>query len=104
MGHERHRDPGNGHQPDDHSDVDHELEQDHRGQPGPEHHPERVLRAPRRDEDPPQQHHEQADHDEGADEAELLGEDREHEVGVLNGQEVERVLCSVGEALAEDPS
>src|SRR5690242_10696811 len=47
---ERQRDAGDRHDPDDHPEVDDELEQDHRRDPGREHHPERVLRSPAADE------------------------------------------------------
>ena len=42
-----------------HPDVDDELEQDHRGEPGREQRPERVARPPAGHEDPPEQEHEQ---------------------------------------------
>ena len=46
--HERQRDAGDRHDPHDHPDVDHELEEDHRGDAGREHRPERVARPPAR--------------------------------------------------------
>ena len=88
VGDERQRDAGDRHDPDDHPDVDEELEQDHRGEAGREHRPERVPRPPAGHQDPPEQRANSTNRTIAADEPELLGEDGEHEVGRLDRQEV----------------
>ena len=72
----------------DHPHVHDDLEQDHRRHPGREHRAERVLRPPAADEEAPDQQPEQDEQHDRAEEAELLREDREHEVGGLDGQVV----------------
>ena len=97
--------PGDRHDPEDHPDVDDELEQDHRRDAGREQRPERVARPPAGDEDPPEQQRRTARTATiAADEPELLGERREHEVGGLDRQEVALRLGPVGQALAEEPA
>ncbi len=82
-------------------DVDEDLEQQHRGDARPEQRPERIARPPRRHDHPPQQCGEQQEHDDRADEPELLGQDGEHEVALLDRQELAARLRAVGEARPE---
>ena len=80
--------PVTGMQPDDHPHVDEQLEQEHRREPGPEQEAERVTRRPAQ----ARMRHSRAaiqhEHDERPDEAELLGEHREHEVALLDREEL----------------
>src|SRR4051812_45330869 len=101
---ERQRDPGDRHDPDDHPEVHEQLEEDHRREAGREHRPERILRAPTGDEQPPEQRREQDEQDHRADEPELLEVDRRDEIAVGHRQEVELVLAPVRQAGSRPPT
>src|SRR3954453_8234145 len=88
VGDERERDAGDRHDPEHHADVHDELEEDHRGDPGGEQRAECVTGPPTGDEGPPEQEHEQNENRDSADEPELFGEGREHEVSRLDRKEV----------------
>ena len=79
---ERQRDARHGQQPDDRADVDHGLPDDPRGDAGGEQHAEAIGRALRDPEADEPEAGEQPEHEQAADEAELLADDREDEVGV----------------------
>ena len=93
--------PGDRHDPDDHPEVDDQLEQEHRGEARREHRPERVLRPPAADEDPPEQRREQHEQEDRPEEPQLLEIDRRDEVALLDRQEIQLVLRPVRQALAE---
>src|SRR4029453_14400073 len=76
----------------------------HRDDPCREIRAERVPREQRDTERAPEQDPVQAEHDEGAREAELFADDREDEVGVLLGDEVEVRLRSLPETDAGQPA
>ena len=98
---ERQRNSGDRHEPDDHPHVDEQLEQEHRREPGPEQEAERVTRRPGAGKDAPQERPVQHEHDERADEPELLREHGEHEVALLDRQELAAALGAVGEPRPE---
>src|SRR6185436_9211499 len=98
---ERQRNARDRHHPDHHPDVDHELEQQPRRHAAGEDRPERVLGTPAGHQHAPEQADEQQDDDHRADEAKLLGQDREHEIGVLHRQQALGVLRAIGEPDAE---
>ena len=79
---ERQRDARHRQQPDDRAEVDHGLADDPRGDAGREQHAESVGRASRDVEADQAEAREQREHEQAADEPELLADDREDEVGV----------------------
>ena len=80
--------PETGQQADDRADVDRGLPDDPHGDPGREQHAEPVGRARRGAHAEHGERDEQREHRAAADEAELLADDREDEVGVRVRQEV----------------
>jgi len=101
VGHERERDAGDRHDPDDHPKVHEHLEQQGRREARAEHRPERVARLPAAGHDPPQQRPEQQEQQDRTDEPELLEQDRGHEVALLDRQELAAVLGPVREPGAQ---
>ena len=95
------RDARDRHDPDDHPEVDDELEQDHRRQTGREHRPERIARPPAGDEDPPEKRSEEDEQEHRPEKAELLEVDRGDEVALLDRQEIELALGAVRQTLPE---
>ena len=84
---ERQRDARHRQQADDRAEIDRGLADDPRGHAGREQHAEPVGRAPRDVEADEAEAGEQREHEQAADEAELLADDREDEVGVRVGEE-----------------
>src|SRR3990172_8981790 len=66
---ERERDAGDGHDADDHTDIDQQLEEDHRRQAAREGQGEGILGPPAHEQDAPQEGHEEREDEQSADEA-----------------------------------
>ena len=66
--------------------------------------PNGIAGTPAGHQHPPQQQREQHEQHQAADEAELLGEHREHEVGGLHGEEIALCLGAVRQATPEQPA
>ena len=79
--------PDTGSSADDRAEVDRGLADDPRGHTGGEQHAEPVGRAPRDAEPDEAEPGEQREHEQAPDQAELLADDREDEVGVRVRQE-----------------
>ena len=94
------RDAGHRRDPDRHADVDEDLEQEREHDPAGDDRRERVSRG--RDDLQPAPDDEQVEHQQeaGAEEAALLGERGEREVGRVLGQELEARLRGAGDAAA----
>src|SRR3989442_11962259 len=96
---ERQRDALRRHQAERHRHVHHRLRHEPGGNPHPEVVTAPVRRPGRRHDTAPEQHAERGDHRRGADEAQLLRNHREYEIGVRLGQE-EQLLAALPDALA----
>ena len=102
--HERERDPRHGRDAHRHPDVDEHLEEEREDDPSRH---DRTVEVSR-DGDHPEAapHHEQVEEQQdcGAEEAALLGERREHEVGCVLRQIVEARLARLDDTTAVDPA
>ena len=81
--------PGHRHQADAHPDVEDHHEREHRRQAGADEIAVAVARLARRDHDAPEDDHVEAEDQRRADEAHLLADVGEDEIGVALGQESE---------------
>src|SRR3954454_20676200 len=93
-------DPGDWHDPHVHADVDEDLEHQHRDDAAGDDRAEQVLRDGEDAQPAPDEQGVHRQHERGSDEAPALAHDREDEVGVVLGQEVElrlrRLLAAAG--------
>ena len=98
--------PGDREQPDDRADVDHGLPDDAHRDPGGEQRAEAVGGAQRHPDPEDREADEERDHEQPADQPELLADDREDEVGVRVREEVPlrpaRAEADAGEPAAAD--
>ena len=104
VAHEGQREPLDGHEPRDHSDIVHDLEREGRAHARDEEGAEPVAREPRRLEHAPEQQQVERERHRHADEAGLLREHGEDEVGVARRQVAELRLASLHEAAAHEPA
>ncbi len=102
VGDQRQRHADHRHQPHHHGDVDEDVEEDRAGQAERQQPAEMVAAAQRDGEAVAEDDHVDEDHPEPAQQAELLGQHGEDEVGLLLGQEVEVALRALQEAAAGD--
>src|SRR4029077_13805259 len=98
------RDSRDREQADVHTDVLDHLDKDHHEHPARQQLAESVRRHGRRPQETDQQQAEQREQDQASQEAELLGEDGEDEVGRPLGHEAELALQAVEPSLAEQAS
>src|SRR5450759_3132579 len=102
VGDERQRDARRGHDSDVHRDVHERLDRDVEHEQDDENRPAAVARVPRERQTARDEEAVEREKDRDAHEPPLLGERREDEVGVADGQETEPALGSLLPALAED--
>src|SRR5450756_782765 len=102
VGDERQRDARRGHDADVHRDIHERLDRDVEDEQDDENRPAAVARVPREREGACDEEAVEREKDRDAHEPPLLGERREDEVGVADGQETEPALGSLLPALAED--